>query len=111
MKEILPQFEQPNDSGNLGTYTQEEYEAALDSLSTSSLILPGDTRVNLTNDQKAVLWQLLTGSSSAKNNPYSVRTGNQLLSALEAAKHEESEAFTWILNLLRAQVGAWGKLI
>lgn len=102
VKEILPQFDQPNDSGNYGTYTQEEYEAALDSLSTSSLILPGDTRVNLTNDQKAVLWQLLTGSSSAKNNPYSVRIGNQVLSALEAAKNAEDEGanpYQGLLNL------------
>lgn len=102
VREILPQFDEPNDNGNYGTYTQAEYQAALDSLSTSSLILPGDTRVNLTNDQKAVLWQLLTGSSSAKNNPYSVRIGNQVLSALEAAKNEESEDFAWMLNLPRA---------
>ena len=102
VKEILPQFDEPNDKGNLGTYTQEEYEAALDSLSGGSPILPGDTRVNLTNDQKAVLWQLLTGSKSAKNNPYSRSIGQQVIDALESAKGQKdntSQSYSGLLNL------------
>lgn len=102
VKEIMPQFDEPNDKGNLGTYTQEEYEAALDSLSGGSPILPGDTRVNLTNDQKAVLWQLLTGSKSAKNNPYSRSIGQQVIDALESAKGQKdntSQSYSGLLNL------------
>lgn len=102
VKEIMPQFDEPNDKGNLGTYTQEEYEAALDSLSGRSPILPGDTRVNLTNDQKAVLWQLLTGSKSAKNNPYSRSIGQQVIDALESAKGQKdntSQSYSGLLNL------------
>lgn len=102
VKEIMPQFDEPNDKGNLGTYTQEEYEAALDSLSGGSPILPGDTRVNLTNDQKAVLWQLLTGSKSAKNNPYSRSIGQQVIDALESAKGQKdntSQSYRGLLNL------------
>ena len=102
VKEIMPQFDKPNDKGNLGTYTQEEYEAALDSLSVGSPILPGDTRVNLTDNQKAVLWQLLTGSKSAKNNPYSRSIGQQVIDALESAKGQKEDtiqSYSGLLNL------------
>ena len=88
-KEILPQFDKPNANGNYGTYTQAEIEEALDALGTGTngILLPtaGRTSVTLTNDQKAVLWQLLTGSSSAKNNPYSTSIGWDVLDAYKAS--------------------------
>lgn len=88
-KEILPQFDKPNANGNYGTYTQAEIEEALDALGTGTngILLPmaGQMSVTLTNDQKAVLWQLLTGSSSAKNNPYSTSIGWDVLDAYKAS--------------------------
>lgn len=79
VREVLPQY---NADGN-GSYKNAEIEAAIDSLS-----LP------LTNAQRAVLWQLLTGSTSGKNNPYSSAVGWDIVSAVsemkEAEKNEES---------------------
>ena len=90
-KEKLPMFDQPNKNGSYGTYTQDEIEAALDSFGTSAtggIVLPGAeaTGTFLTNAQKAVLWQLLTGSTNAKNNPYSTAIGSQVLDAMNTAK-------------------------
>jgi len=47
----------------------------------------GGTELYLTNDEKAVLWQLFTGSKSAKGNPYSATVGRRVLDAKEAAKN------------------------
>ncbi len=94
-RETLPSFDE---NGN-GSFTQEETEAALNSLSGSGLILPSFTGVNLTNDQKAVLWQLQGKNWSWKNNPYSTSIGRQVYNALNS---EESEDFSWMLNLPRA---------
>ena len=94
-RETLPSFDE---NGN-GSFTQAETEAALNSLSGSGLILPGFTGVNLTNDQKAVLWQLQGKNWSWKNNPYSTSIGRQVYNALNS---EESEDFSWMLNLPRA---------
>ena len=38
---------------------------------------------NLNARQKAALWQLFTGSTSAKNNPYSMKTGQEVLNAIK----------------------------
>lgn len=94
-RETLPSFDE---NGN-GSFTQAETEAALNSLSGSGLILPSFTGVNLTNDQKAVLWQLQGKNWSWKNNPYSTSIGRQVYNALNS---EESEDFSWMLNLPRA---------
>ena len=94
-RETLPSFDE---NGN-GSFTQAETEAALNSLSGSGLILPGFTGVNLTNDQKAVLWQLQGSNWSWRNNPYNTAIGRQVYNALNS---EESEDFSWMLNLPRA---------
>lgn len=44
------------------------------------------TRYQLTEAQKAVLWQLMTGSTSSKNNPYSPQVGQQVIDARKAQK-------------------------
>jgi len=35
----------------------------------------------LTKDQKAALWQIVTGTKRAKNNPYSTEVGQKVLDA------------------------------
>lgn len=87
LKEILPQFDE---DGN-GSYKGEEIENAIDALNGhSGIMLPGgDGPQQLTNEMRAVLWQLFTGSKSAKNNPYSERVGSQVIAELEKAKQED----------------------
>ena len=64
--ELRPQY----DANGNGSYTQAEIKKAIDNL-------PG----RYTTAQKAVLWQLVTGASSAKNNPYDQKTGQMVLAA------------------------------
>lgn len=87
LKEILPQFDE---DGN-GSYKGEEIENAIDALNGhSGIMLPGgDGPQQLTNEMRAVLWQLFTGSKSAKNNPYSERVGSQVIAEREKAKQED----------------------
>ena len=59
------------DTDHSGSYSNAEVQAAIDSMSS----------YGLTNSEKAVLWQLATGSKSAKNNPYSVEVGEKVLAA------------------------------
>ena len=87
LKEILPQFDE---DGN-GSYKGEEIENAIDALNGhSGIMLPGgDGPQQLTNEMRAVLWQLFTGSKSAKNTPYSERVGSQVIAEREKAKRED----------------------
>lgn len=55
---------------------------------TQAEVTQGISNLRLTMQQKAVLWQLITGSSSAKNNPYSQAIGERVIAALERAKAE-----------------------
>lgn len=55
---------------------------------TQAEVTQGISNLRLTTQQKAVLWQLITGSSSAKNNPYSQAIGERVIAALEKAKAE-----------------------
>ena len=94
-RETLPNF----DADGNGSYKQDEITEALESMSgggvyIGGIMLPGGD--SLTNGQKAVLWQLLTGSKSAKNNPYSVEKGQQVIDAREKAKEdgEDEEPIT-----------------
>ncbi len=78
LQEIKPKY----DADGNGSYKQSEITAAINAM-------PG----NYTTEQKAVLWQLATGSTSAKNNPYSRSVGQQVIDAKEKAKEnaEKSE--------------------
>ena len=71
LQELKPKY----DADGNGSYKSEEIRVAIEAM-------PG----NLTKEQKAVLWQLATGSTSAKNNPYSKDVGKKVLEAREAAK-------------------------
>ena len=84
LQEIKPQY----DADGNGSYKNAEIKAAVDGL-------PG----YYTTEQKAVLWQLATGSTSARNNPYSRQVGQQVLDARKAAneaaeQEEELEGLT-----------------
>lgn len=83
-RETMPKF----DADGNGSYKNDEITAAINSLGTSGggLVLPGGSSISLTNDQKAALWQLLTGSTSAKNNPYSTSVGWAVIDAVNAMK-------------------------
>ena len=87
LKEILPQFDE---DGN-GSYKGEEIENAIDTMNGhGGIMLPGgDGPQQLTNEMRAVLWQLFTGSKSAKNNPYSERVGSQVIAEREKTKQED----------------------
>lgn len=86
LKEALPQF----DVNENGSYSGAEIEAAIDALcGDGSLVAPWDKEpLRLSREEKAVLWQLYTGSTSGKNNPYSSRVGNETGKRLEKAKEE-----------------------
>lgn len=83
LQEIKPQY----DADGNGSYKNAEIKAAVDGL-------PG----YYATEQKAVLWQLATGSTSSRNNPYSRQVGQQVLdaraAAKEAAAQEQTEAPT-----------------
>lgn len=76
LQEIKPQY----DADGNGSYKQVEIQAAIDGM-----------QGYYTTEQKAVLWQLATGSTSAKNNPYSRKVGQQVLDAREAAKEAAAQ--------------------
>lgn len=83
----LQEIKSRYDADGNGSYKNAEIQAAVDGL-------PG----YYTTEQKAVLWQLATGSTSARNNPYSRQVGQQVLdaraAAKEAAAQEQTEAPT-----------------
>lgn len=86
LKEALPQFDE---NGN-GNYSGAEIENAIDALGgDGSLLAPWDKEpLRLTREEKAVLWQLYTGSKSGSGNPYSTRVGKEVAKALQEAKKE-----------------------
>lgn len=80
LQEVLPEY----DSNGNGNYANAEAKAAIDGICATG-------RVTLNNAQKAALWQLATGTSSAKNNPYSSSVGWQVLDAKKAVSSENDE--------------------
>ena len=74
----LQEIKRQYDVDGNGAYKQTEIQAAIDGL-------PG----YYTTEQKAVLWQLATGSTSSKNNPYSRQIGQEVLDAKAAVKKSE----------------------
>ena len=94
LKETLPKY----DADGNGSYKNAEVEAAIDGMSGSGALLApwdmetGGTELYLTNDEKAVLWQLFTGSKSATGNPYSKSVARKVLEAKDAAKNGTEDA-------------------
>jgi hypothetical protein len=56
--DALDRYDEPNDNGKYGTYTNEEYENAIRSMS------------GLSKREKAILWQSKNPNGSTKNNPW-----------------------------------------
>jgi hypothetical protein len=73
----LQEIKSRYDADGNGSYKNTEIQAAIEAL-------PG----YYTTEQKAALWQLTSGSTSAKNNPYSQKVGNQILEAKKTAKKQ-----------------------
>ncbi len=68
------------DSDGNGSLTNKDWENLIDSMTTYNTVLPGNTeQFHLTAEQKGFLWQMLTGSKSTKNNPFSVSGGEKWL--------------------------------
>lgn len=84
VKEALPQF----DANKNGSYSSGEIEKAIDALAGDGhLLAPWDKDpIRLSREEKAVLWQLFTGSTSGSGNPYSTRVGKQVAKELERAR-------------------------
>ncbi len=74
LQEIKAQY----DADGNGSYTHAEIRSAINSM------------VGLSTKQKAVLWQLATGATSAKNNPYDRSVGQKVLDEREKAKEKSS---------------------
>lgn len=79
-KVLLPQY----DADGNGTYSQEEVERAIDSIgpkfgiAAPSYGSANAKNTNLTNAQRAVLWQMANKSWKPESNPYSVWTGRKV---------------------------------
>ena len=75
VKEVQQQF----DANGNGSMTNAEWEAAIEGICSYGIVLPGDnTRFNLTNAQKGVLWQMLVGKNTkSKNNPFDPTAGQR----------------------------------
>lgn len=84
LKELLPQY----DKDGSGGISNEELEKAIDTMGGG--LLPSVGR--LTIEQQAVLWQLFSGSKSAKNNPYSSAVGQKILDAREKGEEKDLSA-------------------
>ena len=93
--EVKPKF----DADKNGGFTNAEIKAAIDSIGGS-----------LTNEQKAILWQLGTGSKSTKNNPYDRTAGQRYLDAKAAAKErtDSEEENTFADDFSAAIAAQWG---
>ena len=98
-RETLPSFDE---NGN-GSFTQAETEAALDSMSGNGLLLFGNT--GLTNEQKAVLWQLQGSNWAWRNNPYSTAIGRQVYDLLNSDEEVEEPQRNSLFDLLNLPTG------
>lgn len=86
VKELMPSYDADGNGSYRNAEIQEAIDAYYDMLGTPMLTLGGGS--NYTTE-KAALWQLLTGSTSAKNNPYSRQIGQEVLDKKNAAKETQ----------------------
>lgn len=87
LQEIKVRF----DADGNGSYKQSEIQAAIDSM-------------NLSREERAVLWQLANGSSSARNNPYSSSIGQRVKDAV-ASKKEAEKSTSFSDEIMRQLTG------
>lgn len=71
------------DADGNGNLTNKEWQAVVDAISSDSVLLPGgdNTIFYMDTAQKAILWQMLTGAESSRNNPYSSEWGEKVIQA------------------------------
>lgn len=79
LNEMMPDFDE---DGN-GSYKKDEIENAIEAL--------GDRVKGLGFAQKAALWQLMTGSTNGKNNPYSTTVGEEIVDERQKRKEEREK--------------------
>lgn len=96
MQEVLPLCDEDEN----GSYSQYEIKLAIDAVDgdLGSIVTAGwwgieiaDKYSRLSKKEKAVLWQLLTGSKSAENNPYDTKTGKKVLKAYEDMRESQED--------------------
>ena len=92
LKQLLPQF----DENSNGSYSQKEVTAAIDAVCGDDNFIYAMTGTTphgfrLSNEQKAVLWQLQTGAKNGKGNPYSVTIGKEIYDLVQADKAAREE--------------------
>ena len=81
------------DADGNGSYTQAEVTKAISSM-------------NMLSSMKAVLWQLITGAKSAKNNPFNTSMGQKVIEALAKAEaQQESTGRSFSDELMRQIMG------
>lgn len=76
----LHEIKEKFDANGNGSFSNSEIRAACDSME------------GVSRDQKAVLWQLITGSMSARSNPYNRQLGDQVVKEREKIKEAKKEA-------------------
>ena len=91
LQKVLPQF----DADNSGGYSQKEVTAAIDAMAAGdksvAAYITGTVRegVDLSNDQKAVLWQLMTNAKEGRKNPYDKDIGKYIYDLVQGVKEDE----------------------
>lgn len=78
LQELLPEY----DLDHSGGYKQTEIQAAINGLAQET---------KLTDTEKAALWQLVTGSTSSKKNPFGKKVGQKIIDEKKAAKDAPEE--------------------
>lgn len=73
--------------------SNEQITWAIQDMASNNLTLPavGKTKTSLTDKQRAILWQVWTGSTSTKNNPWA-KNGDAKQAAQEIADKAKAEA-------------------
>ncbi len=96
MQEVLPMY----DADENGAYNQEEITKAINGVGgdLGARVVAGWWGLDIakgyrhmSKKEKAVLWQLLTGSPSAKNNPYDVTTGEKVLKKYKKLRDDQKD--------------------
>lgn len=79
LNEMMPDFDE---DGN-GSYKKDEIENAIEALS--------DRVKGIGFAQKAALWQLMTGSTNGKSNPFSTTVGEEIVDERQKRKEEREK--------------------
>ena len=89
LKEVLPQY----DADKNGSYKNDEVTEAIKAMTSYDISLPGGSKKKfaLTAQQQAILWQIQTGSTTAKNNPFDKAAGESYVEQIGQRKEKRKE--------------------